>query len=464
MTSLSARWLRSRARRFARRQQWSNASAAYARLTASGNANACDWVQYGHSLKEAGELAGAEGAYRFASATYPNEVDPYRQLGLLLRRIGRHHEAEEALGRAHDLDPSQPDLSASDRHSAPSEEPLAPTAAQPSAAQVEAVIQQVRQELQLSAGQVEAVIQQVRQEQQQQIDLITQRQQALVAERTSDPSLEHRFDAVTHRLVQLEAGYAQLHAGWDQQIPLILAQMASVSAAAAEAGHDVLNARFSGIRRDLERLASRLDANILDMRDRLSASRLDAPAGRNPVTEQSRVRIMSMGAVGAALANELRLQFCGTGPMRAGFVHVAADPRPGIDIQAAIDAPLPFGESVVSAILVSGGLANLSLSTLTDELLPSWFSLLRPGGTLRIEAVDFAAALNQVTSGDLSATRLQQLLEGGTVLTRDGMTEEALRRAMLSAGLVSDTSQEDAGEARPDGTFALQMVKPEPHA
>ena len=60
------------------------------------------WVQYGHALKESGELrdpaklAQAEIAYRRAVSLDPATPDPYLQLGHVLKLQGRRGEAEAA--------------------------------------------------------------------------------------------------------------------------------------------------------------------------------------------------------------------------------------------------------------------------------------------------------------------------------------------------------------------------------
>jgi GT2 family glycosyltransferase len=73
------------------------------------------WVQYGHALKEWGELrdreklAQAETAYRRALRLDPAAADTYLQLGHVLKLQGRIEEAKSSYLRAYAMDPSLAD-------------------------------------------------------------------------------------------------------------------------------------------------------------------------------------------------------------------------------------------------------------------------------------------------------------------------------------------------------------------
>lgn len=66
------------------------------------------WVQYGHSLKESGDLPGAEVAYGRALAL-ADRADTHLQLGHLHKIMGRPREAEQDYLRAFDLQPNLKD-------------------------------------------------------------------------------------------------------------------------------------------------------------------------------------------------------------------------------------------------------------------------------------------------------------------------------------------------------------------
>jgi Flp pilus assembly protein TadD len=64
------------------------------------------WIQYGHALKESGDLAEAETAYRTAITYEPADADAHLQLGHALKLQGKQAAAEVAYRQAWVLDPS----------------------------------------------------------------------------------------------------------------------------------------------------------------------------------------------------------------------------------------------------------------------------------------------------------------------------------------------------------------------
>jgi len=86
--------------------QWELAIAHYRRGLAADPKNAPIWVQYGHALKEAGDLLTAEIAYRKAIELGPNVADSHLQLGHVLKLQGRLEDAKAAYLSAHSLDPA----------------------------------------------------------------------------------------------------------------------------------------------------------------------------------------------------------------------------------------------------------------------------------------------------------------------------------------------------------------------
>lgn len=67
------------------------------------------WIQYGHALKEAGDLATAESAYRRAAHLRPRSADAQLHLGHLRKRQGDRPGASRAYLAAARLDPHHPD-------------------------------------------------------------------------------------------------------------------------------------------------------------------------------------------------------------------------------------------------------------------------------------------------------------------------------------------------------------------
>jgi glycosyltransferase involved in cell wall biosynthesis len=92
--------------------QWELATRLYRRALNRDPHNASIWVQYGHALKESGELrdstklAQAEIAYRRALSLDPGIADTHLQLGHALKLQGKIEEALAAYLRAVALDPS----------------------------------------------------------------------------------------------------------------------------------------------------------------------------------------------------------------------------------------------------------------------------------------------------------------------------------------------------------------------
>lgn len=67
------------------------------------------WVQYGHALKETGDLTGAENAYRKALEIAPSVDDTHLQLGHVNKLLGKLVEASAAYERALMLRPENAD-------------------------------------------------------------------------------------------------------------------------------------------------------------------------------------------------------------------------------------------------------------------------------------------------------------------------------------------------------------------
>ena len=92
--------------------QWERAAQLYRKALDRNPRNAPIWVQYGHALKQSGELrdpdklAHAELAYRKALSLNPSSADTYVQLGHVLKLQGKTEEAQAAYLRAFALDPS----------------------------------------------------------------------------------------------------------------------------------------------------------------------------------------------------------------------------------------------------------------------------------------------------------------------------------------------------------------------
>ena len=94
--------------------QWERAAQLYRKALDEDPTNPPMWVQYGHALKESGELrdpeklAQAELAYRRALSLDPVMADTYLQLGHVLKLQHKLEDAQAAYLRAFTLQPSMP--------------------------------------------------------------------------------------------------------------------------------------------------------------------------------------------------------------------------------------------------------------------------------------------------------------------------------------------------------------------
>ncbi len=87
------------------RRDWAEAAAHYERYLAFNPEDAPLWVQLGHARKEAGDLPGAEQAYRTAQERKPRDHDIALQLGHALKLQGKLEEAVAAYALSDQLAP-----------------------------------------------------------------------------------------------------------------------------------------------------------------------------------------------------------------------------------------------------------------------------------------------------------------------------------------------------------------------
>ena len=83
---------------------WADAAVFYKQYLNELPADPAIWTQLGHALKESGDLAGGEAAYRTGLAFAPQDAELYLQLGHVLKLSGRLAEAQQAYERCTALD------------------------------------------------------------------------------------------------------------------------------------------------------------------------------------------------------------------------------------------------------------------------------------------------------------------------------------------------------------------------
>src|SRR4051794_21421046 len=76
--------------------EWEIAARHYRKALKRNPRNSPIWIQYGHALKQSGNLTEAEAAYRRALTYEPGVADAHLQLGHLLKLRGKIEEAKAA--------------------------------------------------------------------------------------------------------------------------------------------------------------------------------------------------------------------------------------------------------------------------------------------------------------------------------------------------------------------------------
>ena len=87
------------------RRDWPAAAEGYANVLARAPRNGSVWVQYGHALKESGQIEEAANAYGRAVALMPDNADAHLHYGHALKMIGKREEAIATLATALQIDP-----------------------------------------------------------------------------------------------------------------------------------------------------------------------------------------------------------------------------------------------------------------------------------------------------------------------------------------------------------------------
>lgn len=87
------------------RREWIEAAVAYAAYLRLRPEDWPIWVQYGHCMKESGDVKAALLLYREAERLQPDDADLHIQIGHALKLLGRIEEAYQEYARALSLDP-----------------------------------------------------------------------------------------------------------------------------------------------------------------------------------------------------------------------------------------------------------------------------------------------------------------------------------------------------------------------
>jgi predicted SAM-dependent methyltransferase len=130
------------------------------------------------------------------------------------------------------------------------------------------------------------------------------------------------------------------------------------------------------------------------------ALQLDSPAVQGGATGRREVEAKLI-TPGALSRRPLRLNLgCGHLP-HEGYVNVDGRELPGVDLVADV-AALPLAAGEVDEIFASHLVEHFSRRYLQDLLLPYWYSLLSPGGVLRLILPDAQGMLKAYAEGEMS--------------------------------------------------------------
>lgn len=176
-------------------------------------------------------------------------------------------------------------------------------------------------------------------------------------------------------------------------------------------------------------------------------------------------KIISLEKVASARQLGLKLNLgCGHLPLD-GYVNVDRRELPGVDVVA--DAgDLRFDEGSVTEIFSAHLLEHFPEEMLRRRLIPTWRSLLAPGGIFRAVVPDGEAMLAGVAAGTYSFSRFREVLFGDQEYDGDFhfnlFTPDSLCGLLEEAGF---TEIRVNARARPNGRcleFEVSAVKP-PH-
>jgi hypothetical protein len=150
------------------------------------------------------------------------------------------------------------------------------------------------------------------------------------------------------------------------------------------------------------------------------------------VADAARITELSLGA-------GLRLNLgCGHLP-REGFINVDMRELTGVDVVAPVD-DLPFETGSIDEIHSSHLLEHFPQEQLIRQLLPYWFSMLRPGGTFRAVVPDGVGMVEGFVTKEIPFAVLREVLYGGQEYEGDFhftmFSGESLAGILTDAGFV----------------------------
>lgn len=228
-----------------------------------------------------------------------------------------------------------------------------------------------------------------------------------------------------------EAALAELSEGavaLNRHLPGLLNAISSQNAAAREARRTELQLReeMAGLRQrfedDADHLNKRVDETANHLGDRLALLEQRLEFVRREILFESRYGGESRGMAAQpppqivapeklSAGDDIRLNLgCGHIPVE-GFLNVDGRPLDGVDIVAEV-GNLPFEPGTVGTIRSAHLLEHFPVEELRRRLLPYWFELLRPGGTLIAIVPDAETMLAEHAAGRMTFEELRLVTFG----------------------------------------------------
>lgn len=350
-------------------KQWGAAADLYGRYLRLRPRDGGIWVQYGHCLKESGNLSAADAAYYEALRKRPWETDTYLQIGHLRRLQQRpgaalfwYQLASGLAARHGDARREAETLEAQGIMPAPERLPV------PWVRVLIAILRRVR--------------------------------------RPPQPPQRTNLEAV-HVRTSTEADLNPFETAWRQYLPSFMEAASNMAAL----GHE-----YARLRRDLDRRLSEQDtafkSEIAALREQIEtmcgASRTGS-AVPQPFLGQG-ARILAVDRVEAAKQKGVaRLHIGAARTPMPDTINIGTRASSGVDIVGA-DAVLPFEKGTVDAIVVTDMLQRFAEDDLEHRLLPYWLSLLKPGGEFVAIVPDSIAMIAAAADGTISFADFRSML------------------------------------------------------
>ncbi|WP_460255386.1 class I SAM-dependent methyltransferase [Acidiphilium sp. MT5] len=204
----------------------------------------------------------------------------------------------------------------------------------------------------------------------------------------------------------------------------------------------------SQLQEETESRAKRVDDTLRFLLDRVEFVRrelmfeiryngsIGAPTTVRPKALQPHV--LEPDKVAAARAAGLLRVNLGCGHIMAvDYINVDMRDLPGVDVVADV-SNLPFEPGTIDEIASSHLIEHFPQEELRRRLLPYWYSLLKPGGTLRAVMPDGAAMLSGIADGSYSFSDFREVLFGGQDYEGDFhfnlLTPDSFRQLVEEAG------------------------------